>query len=393
MSSPIFRNRVSSAFTAIFLAATVSALLILTVLLMTIINGAFGITAVHNQVEPEVLTGKGRTLEDLGKKELVGLLKDYLSPGLVRRLESEMPLDERTPGDLRDLVRSRIIDPVIIESWSLFDGIFKRGEIDEWFRQNPGSRREFRAWLNPRFLTEPQSSDPGKAGIRTALLGTLWVILTAFLFSFPVGIGAAVYMEEYAPDNRLNRLIRTNIYNLAGVPSIIYGLLGLAIFVRYLEPVTKGRTILSAGLTLGLLALPMIIISTQEALKALPDSLRQASLGLGATKWQMIRDQLLPAAMERILTGTILAMGRALGETAPLVVVGASTFIAIDPAGPFSKFTVLPIQIYQWTARPQPSFRHIAAAAIILLILLMVTVNMTAIILRYRLNKTKGNAR
>jgi phosphate transport system permease protein len=196
-------------------------------------------------------------------------------------------------------------------------------------------------------------------------------------------------------------MIQTNINNLAGVPSIIYGILGLAIFVRVLEPLTSGsafgaiqdtttangRTILSAGLTLGLLILPLIIINAQEAIRAVPSSLRQASYGLGATKWQTIWYHVLPNALPGILTGTILAMSRAIGETAPLVVVGASTFITVDPSGPFSKFTTLPIQIYQWTSRPQDQFRNIAAAAIVVLLLLLLTLNATAVLLRNRYSR------
>jgi phosphate transport system permease protein len=240
-----------------------------------------------------------------------------------------------------------------------------------------------------------------QAGIRTAILGSLWVIAITILFAFPVGVGAAIYLEEYASDTPLNRLIQTNINNLAGVPSIIYGMLGLAIFVRVLEPLTSGaafgvvedattangRTILSAGLTLGLLILPLIIINAQEAIRAVPNSLRQASYGVGATKWQTIWNHVLPNALPGILTGAILAISRAIGETAPLVVVGASTYITYDPDGPFSKFTVLPIQIYQWTSRPQDVFRNIAAAAIIVLLVLLFTMNATAVLLRNRYSK------
>ena len=227
------------------------------------------------------------------------------------------------------------------------------------------------------------------------MLGSLWVIFITLLFAFPLGVGAAIYLEEYAGDLWINRLIQTNINNLAGVPSIIYGILGLAIFVRALEPVTSGaflgtmdpttangRTILSAGLTLGLLILPLIIINAQEAIRAVPSSLRQASFGLGATKWQTIWHHVLPNSIPGILTGTILAISRALGETAPLVVVGASTFITFDPTSPFSKFTALPIQIYQWTSRPQAEFRNIAAAAIIVLLMILLSLNAVAVVLR-----------
>ena len=247
------------------------------------------------------------------------------------------------------------------------------------------------------FITSPQSGDAVRAGVRTAIFGSLWTISIAFLFAFPIGVGAAIYLEEYASDNMVNRVIQTNINNLAGVPSIIYGILGLAIFVRGLEKITSGaflgytdpttangRTILSAGLTLGLLILPLIIINAQEAIKAVPGSLRQASFGLGATRWQTVWHHVLPNSTPGILTGTILAISRAIGETAPLVVVGASTFITVDPDGPFSKFTTLPIQIYQWTSRPQDVFRNIAAAAIIVLLIMLLSLNATAVLLRNR---------
>ena len=248
-------------------------------------------------------------------------------------------------------------------------------------RNIPGPELKFISWLTADFITRPQSSEAVTAGVRTAILGSLWTILITILFAFPMGVGAAIYLEEYAGDNWLNRLIQTNINNLAGVPSIIYGILGLAIFVRALEKLTSGalfglvdpttangRTVLSAGLTLGLLVLPMIIINAQEAIRAVPQSLRKASYGLGATKWQTIWSHVLPNALPGILTGTILAISRAIGETAPLVVIGASTAITFDPSSPFSKFTTLPIQIYQWTARPQAEWRHLAAAAILVLL-------------------------
>jgi phosphate transport system permease protein len=252
--------------------------------------------------------------------------------------------------------------------------------------------------LDAEFAVKPQSSDPLRAGVRTAILGSLWTIAITILFAFPVGVSAAIYLEEYAGYTFINRIIQTNIHNLAGVPSIIYGILGLAIFVRVLEPLTSGalfgvledpttangRTILSAGLTLGLLILPLIIINAQEAIRAVPNSLRQASFGLGASKWQTVWSHVLPNALPGILTGTILSVSRAIGETAPLVVVGASTFITIDPSGPFSKFTTLPIQIFQWTARPQAEFRNIAAAAIIILLILLLTLNASAVLLRNR---------
>jgi phosphate transport system permease protein len=236
--------------------------------------------------------------------------------------------------------------------------------------------------------------------VRTALLGTLLIIAITIVIALPIGIGAAIYLEEYASDNGVNRMIQTNINNLAGVPSIIYGMLGLAIFVRAMEPITSGaifgytdpttangRTILSAGLTLSLLVLPVLIINVQEAIRAVPNSLREGAYGLGATKWQTIWHHVLPNAMPGILTGAILSISRAIGETAPLVVIGAATYITFDPDGPFSKFTTLPIQIYQWTSRAQGEYHNIAAAAILVLLTLLLSLNATAILLRNRYSR------
>lgn len=278
------------------------------------------------------------------------------------------------------------------------DSIFRSSEIKaEVAEKYPDAKLEFRSWLTPVFLTNPMSSKAEFAGVRTAILGSLWMVGIAILFALPIGTGAAVYLQEYASKNFLNRIIQTNINNLAGVPSIVYGMLGLAIFVRALEPFTSGsmfgvtdangRTILSAGLTMGTLVLPLIIINAQEAIKAVPDSLRQAAFGVGATRWQTVWHHVLPNALPGILTGSILAVSRAIGETAPLIVVGASTFISIDPDGPFSKFTALPIQIYQWTTRAQSEFHAIAAGAIIVLLVLLLTLNAAAILLRNRFQK------
>jgi phosphate transport system permease protein len=201
-----------------------------------------------------------------------------------------------------------------------------------------------------------------------------------------VGVGAGIYLEEYAPDNRLTRLIEINIANLAGVPSIIYGLLGLEIFVRALFPVTGGRSVLSGALTMSLLIQPILIIATREALRAVPDTLRQAGYALGATRWQVIRDQVLPLALPGILTGTILALSRAIGETAPLITIGALTYIAFLPPlsleGLRSPFTVLPIQIFNWVSRPQEGFHTDAAAGILVLLVVLLSMNSIAIVLR-----------
>jgi phosphate transport system permease protein len=368
-------------------------------------------------------------LTDLSVEQLTRLLAANISSGRGRTLEREQrffenallfespevwnevcagPTSERPSGctaavrsynDIYDLLVTEVIQPDVVSTYTLFESIFNRSAIQaEAADNNPNGELVFRSWLTSDFVTNAQSSTPEQAGVRTAILGSLFVIMITILFSFPVGVSAAIYLEEYAADTRLNRLLQTNINNLAGVPSIIYGMLGLAIFVRAMESFTSGaafglvadsttangRTILSAGLTLGLLILPLLIINAQEALRSVPNSLRQAGLALGATKWQTTWHHVLPVALPGILTGTILAISRAIGETAPLVVVGASTFIALDPSGPFSKFTTLPIQIYQWTSRPQAEFRNIAAAAILVLLAMLLALNATAVYLRNR---------
>lgn len=238
--------------------------------------------------------------------------------------------------------------------------------------------------LSWSFFVNYPSRFPEQAGIRSALLGTLWVISLTALFSVPLGIAAAIYLEEYAPRNRLTRLIELNINNLAGVPSIIYGLLGLELFVRGMR---LERSILAGALTLSLLILPILITASREALRAVPMSLREAAFALGATRWQVVRHQVLPVAFPGILTGIILALSRAIGETAPLITIGALTFIAFDPRGPLDKFTVLPIQIFNWVSRPQEGFHRLAAGAILVLLVVLLSMNALAIYLRNRLQR------
>ena len=229
------------------------------------------------------------------------------------------------------------------------------------------------------FLNSYPSRFPEQAGIKAALAGTIWIMVLTALFSVPVGIGAALYLEEFAPHNWLSKAIETNINNLAGVPSIIYGLLGLTLFVRVMD---LGRSVLAGGLTMSLLVLPIIIVASREGLRAVPASIREASLALGATRWQTVRFQVLAPAMPTVLTGIILALSRAIGETAPLIVLGALTFVPFTPSGPLSAFTVLPIQVFNWISRPQAGFQTTAAAGIIVLLALLLTMNAFAVVLR-----------
>lgn len=396
------RHRVGRVSLIIFQASTLIGIIALTALLFNIIDSSFGYAAIQYSVDPETLAVDGIPLSELPKEELQRIFQENVSKGLYRRYDSELPFEERTQEDVYALVQERVVAPQIVQTWGLIDSLTKKNEIiAEGKGAYPDSQMEFVSWLTTDFVKNPQSSEPEKAGVRTAIIGSLFVIAITIFVAFPLGIFAAIYLEEYASDNTLNQIIRTNINNLAGVPSIIYGILGLAIFVRALEALTSGtafgiiddpttangRTIISAGLTLALLVLPLIIINGQEAIRAVPNSLRQASLGLGATKWQTVWHHVLPNALSGILTGAILAVSRAFGETAPLVVVGASTFITVDPTGPFSKFTTLPIQIYQWTARPQDEFRNIAAAAIIVLLILLLALNTSAVLIRNRYSR------
>ncbi|MGQ9715663.1 MAG: phosphate ABC transporter permease PstA [Anaerolineae bacterium] len=395
------RQRAAALWQWLLQAATVVGVVVLSVLLYNVVDSAFGYVAVQAKVDPHSLAVDGVPLEDLSRDQLVEILQAHISEGLARRLEEEKPLAERGREEVYALVLERVVQPQVVRAWSLTESLLHRAAIQaEVAERFPGATLEFRRWITVDFLLRPQSSRAEWAGVRTAVLGSLWVILITVVVAFPLGVGAAIYLEEYAADTWFHRLIQTNIHNLAGVPSIIYGMLGLAIFVRALEPLTSGtlfgladpttangRTVLSAGLTLALLVLPLLIINAQEALRAVPNSLREAAFALGATKWQTVWHHVLPQALPGILTGTILAISRALGETAPLVVVGAATFIVVDPSGPFSKFTTLPIQIYQWTSRPQDVFRHLAAAAILVLLVLLLSLNATAILLRNRFRR------
>ena len=549
--------------------------LALLALFLNVANEAFGTIGLVNTVEPETLAG-GRPLADLSSDELAVILAEHVGGRLrvlirdtISQVEdkrftkatvAEIVGDENVEpaiadeilkaiskeqqaallaqyadhGTLRNLVLAEVVEQKVIASFSLSDAIFNyeavksaiEGPILEAYKESERLNEakakviRFHSWLDGEFLSQPMSSEPALAGVRTALIGSIGLMAVVLLVALPVGLGAAIYLEEYAQAGFVNRLIETNVRNLAGVPSIIYGMLGLAIFVRALAPFTSGmifhsnidqptvetvleriapafdgaisfdgaalhseseqidaptlgrvvdtflhygrpsltmlgnsavidlsnalaealgitvdvtvaradedqdleargayyrfevasgskisaeaykqlmaslarsnsfapngRTLVSAGLTLALLILPIIIINAQEAIRAVPYTIREASYGLGATRWQTIWKQVLPAALPGIMTGTILSVSRAVGETAPLIVVGAATFLVTDPTSPFSQFTALPIQIYQWTARPQGQFADIAAAAIIVLLTLMLALNAAAIYLRNR---------
>ena len=548
--------------------------LALIALFLNVANEAFGTIGVVNTIEPAALTG-GRPLESLNNEELADILLEHVGKRLrvlIRDTISQVPNEVFTKasvaeivGDpdvgpaiadellksisredqaallakyadnttLRRLVLEEVVEQQVIASFTLSDTIFNfeaiKAQIEGPILDDYKKRKRldeakvtvirFYSWLDSEFLSTSMSSVPALAGVRTALIGSAGLMIVVVLVALPIGVGAAIYLEEYAHHGFVNRIIETNVRNLAGVPSIIYGMLGLAIFVRALAPFSSGlifhinfdvptvesvvervspafagalhyengairsehpalddataarlvdvflrygtpsltmqgnssvtemadsladalgmvvdavatraseshdievrgetyrfaardgdisgesfdalmsslvrinsfspngRTLVSAGLTLVLLILPIIIINAQEAIRAVPYTIREASYGLGATRWQTIWRSVLPAALPGIMTGTILSVSRAVGETAPLIVVGAATFLLTDPTSPFSQFTAMPIQIFQWTARPQGQFADIAAAAIIVLLALMLSLNAVAIVLRNR---------
>jgi phosphate transport system permease protein len=239
-------------------------------------------------------------------------------------------------------------------------------------------------WLSWHLITSMPSRIPENAGMNSAIWGSVFIVVGSAVFSFVIGLGSAIYLEEYATENRWTNFIQTNISNLAGVPSIVYGLLGLVVFVDLLN---MGRSVTAGALTMGLLILPVVVISSREAIRAVPLSLRQAAYGLGATKWQAVRHHVLPSAVPGILTGMILSISRAIGETAPLIVVGGASQVLFRPDSWDSPFMVMPLQIFNWTSRPQEEFEHLAAAAIIVLMIVLLLLNSAAIVLRQHFSK------
>jgi phosphate transport system permease protein len=392
------RQGIGRIWHGLFLFAIIFGMAALLTLIWDVVNDGVGLIATQSEVDEEELTG-GRDLETLSQDELVGLVNDNLSRRVLTRLNREQPIEEREPANLIAVIESEILKVELVAVYPLVEALFSRPAIEaELAERFPRAELAWKSWVRWDFLTQPMSSVALDAGVRTAILGSLWVTALTAFFAIPIGVFAAIYLEEYADQRHwYNKFVQTNINNLAGVPSIIYGMLGLAIFVRVLEPFTSGaffgassggeatlngRTIIAAAFTMALLILPVIIITSQEAIRAVPSSLRQGSYGLGATKWQTVQNIVLPQAFPSILTGIILSVSRAVGETAPLILVGASTFIVTDPTGPFSKFTVLPIQVYTWTQRPEQEFKVIAAAAIIVLLIVMLVLNATAVLLR-----------
>ena len=270
-----------------------------------------------------------------------------------------------------------------VASYNLFEGNRTHDEL--LANLGEGEQLRLNPWIDSAFFTKNASRTPLLAGLLNALVGTLWVIGFVILIAVPIGVGSAVYLEEYAPDNWMTRFIEVNIRNLAGVPSIVYGILGLYAFVRLMN---LGPVVLAASMTLALLILPVVVIAAREAIKAVPSSLRQASYGLGATRWQTVSRIVLPNAVSGIVTGVILAVARAIGETAPLLMVGAAAFIPRVPDGPFSTYTVIPIQIYTWVGENDPEFANVASAGILVLLSVLLILYALAFYLRRRFERS-----
>jgi phosphate transport system permease protein len=430
------RQSIGRAWQGFFFFSNLFALFVLIILLASILNGVFGYEAREYTVQPSELSE--RPLTELSEEELIGLLTAN-NPNQVRVLLrdtlSRVPAEEFTTRPmsdvlsgstydpaiatltLRDLtpeqvgqilidnlskdqmlsaIESIILKPVIRENWTFLESVFNRTGIEEETRtEYPEATLSIVSRLNWGFITNELSKDATRNGIIQPLTGTFWVVLVAILFALPIGTGAAIYLQEYATDNWINKFIETNIRNLAGVPSIIYGLLGFFLFVNVLRQFTSGaflgaesdnsRTLLSGGLTLGLVILPVIIINAREAIRAVPPSLREASFGLGATKWQTVSRVVFPQAFAGIMTGAILGIARAIGETAPLIVtMGAIAFTSGSVTSPFDRSPILPIVIYKWTTEPDAVIQSLVPAAILALLIMLLIINSVAIILRNR---------
>lgn len=387
------RRRVGSVFAAITFLPVLLALLFVAVLLFDVVTD----TASWQVVRP---AGSGESFawarapvggervvrlelaaQGLGEEEIDELLADAEQRRLFEarnRVELMWYTDE---GPWRWVVTSsrdrRIDDVELLAGFGRLEELREGLAADESMYLNP--------WLDWSFLQQNASRTPIMAGLRTAFVGSLWVIGLVILIALPLGVGTAVYLEEYASDNNLTRFIDVNIRNLAGVPSIVYGILGLYVFVRMAN---IGPSVLAAGLTLALLILPVVIIASREAIRSVPGSLRLASFGLGATRWQTVRQVVLPNAVPGIVTGVILSVARAIGETAPLLLVGAAAFVPYLPDGLLSNYTVIPVQIYSWVAENDPEFRHVASAAILVLLVVLVFLYAIAYYLRRRFERT-----
>lgn len=368
------RERINRVFARAVVVPTVLALALIAVLIfdtlydtvsvqvveVTETSGrSFALTQAWNaeQVIRLELLAQGKSAEEVAR--LMADPEEMRIFGLRNRVELMWATQE---GPLRWVVSS--IDDIRVNNYTLLEGLRRWDEIKAGLGENQQLR--LNPWLDYSFLTRDPSRNPISAGLRVALFGTLWLLTMTLLLSVPIGVGTAIYLEEYAPKNALTRFIEVNLRNLAGVPSIVFGLLGLAVFVRGMN---LGPTLAAAALTMALLIMPTITIAAREALRSVPDSMRLAAYALGATKWQTIARVVIPATIPGIATGVILAAARAIGEAAPLLLVGAAAYVAFIPRGPLSEYTVLPVQIYLWISANLSEFANTAAAGIVVLLL------------------------
>ncbi len=387
------RRRKGALFGGLTFLPVVLALALIAVLLFDVITGA-----VSWQVIEPSRRSSGQTFaltEALTKRQVIalelaarGLTEEEIQafmndPEAMRKFEARNRVElmwYTEDGPFRWVVTTsrdkRVANYPLLEGWRRLEEI--RAGLE------PGQHLVLNPWLDLSFFFRDASRTPLMAGIRAALVGTLWVMALTALISIPVGVGAAIYLEEYAPDNRWTRLIEVNLRNLAGVPSIVYGVLGLSLFVRAWG---LGPSVLSAALTLSLLIMPVIVIASREAIRAVPNSLRQAAYGLGATRWQVVSRVVLPSAVPGIVTGVILSVARAIGETAPLLLVGAAAFVPFLPSGPLSEYTVIPVQIYSWVTENDPEFAHVASAGILVLLAVLSVLYSAAFYVRRRFGR------
>lgn len=372
------RHRKSKLFRYICMVSTSVGVIMLALLLLDVFTDASGWIESRIDRDPRMFE---RIMEQ--DAEFAARAEEQ-APALFKKIEAKLKsrhrAAERDGRVLTAADEAQIRADVLHSEYSQDEAYF------EQFAMKPTTRdRMAVVWaICGDLLTNFPSRHPSKAGLKSAIVGSIWLLALTALFAIPIGISAAVYLEEFAAKNRVNRFIEVNIANLAGVPSIVYGILGLAVFVRGAD---LGRSVLAGAATMSLLILPVIIIAAREALKAVPDSLRASAFALGGTRWQVTQHHVLPAALPGILTGVILAMSRAIGETAPMIMIGALSYVAFVPRGPMDDFTVLPIQIFNWIAMPQEEFHMLGACGILVLLTILLLMNATAIYIRHRAQK------
>lgn len=385
------RRRISRLGITIVVAVSAVSALMVAWFLVGILNDSFGMIVVTYEVTPP------SDLDEMNSDAIAELIRTGARAGVVRRFEQTDPLEERSRRELRGIADRFVFQPSIERAWSLSQSLSQRAEIEE-FAQEVGGYVQFRAWVSPDLILNPIERNPLQSGIRTALVGSLWIVALSLAIAFPIGVATAIYLNEYTSDSSFSRFLRANIETMASVPSIIYGILGLALFVRVLGPFTSGtalgageggsvgRTILSAGLTLSILVLPTIVISVRDLLENIPDSYREACYAVGGRRSTIIFRRLVPSIAGQLVTVLFAGISRVIGETAPLLVVGAAAFITVDPTSVFSRFTALPAQIFFWSARPQAGYRNLAAGAIVVLVILSIGINIGLALIRRRLD-------